>query len=364
MKVALISFTGEGANTCRKIEVGLRLNGHDSSAFGKDLFAEGAGILPLKSSLDEWTAAAFSKNEALIFVGACGIAVRAIAPYIKDKTVDPAVVVVDEKGKYAISLLSGHLGGANDITREIAEIVGAEPVITTATDLNHRFAVDDWAKKNHLRIGDMKLAKEISAAILRGETIGVASEFPIEGELPEQLQVITDEQDIQGRNVAADGEYPKIGYRISIHEENGPFDKTLHLIPRTVTIGMGCRKGISPEAVEELLEKVLKDHKLSVQSIERICSIDIKKEEAALKQLADKLGVPLQVFSAEELRQLDGEFTPSEFVSQITGVDNVCERAAVLGSQGELIVKKQARGGVTMAVAARTEKGGYRWKQQ
>lgn len=359
MKIALISFTGEGAKTCGKLDVGLKLIGYECSAFGKNLFADGAGIMPLKNSLDEWTADAFSKNDALVFVGACGIAVRAIAPYIRDKTVDPAVVVVDEKGKYAISLLSGHLGGANEITRIIAEIAGAEPVITTATDLNQRFAVDEWAKKNHLRIGDMKLAKEISAAILNGETVGVSGEFPIEGDLPEQLQYVSE---ANRETTLSTGDYPKIGFRISIHEGEGPFEKTLHLIPQTVTVGMGCRKGISLEAAEELLDKVLKEHRLSMKSIEKLCSIDIKKEEAALKQLADKLDVPLQVFSAEELQQLDGEFTPSEFVSQITGVDNVCERTAVLGNRGELIIKKQARGGVTLAVAVRKE--GYRWTQQ
>lgn len=334
MKIALISFTGAGANTCGKITDGLRMIGYECSASGK-------------TSLGEWTAAALPENDALIFVGACGIAVRAIAPYIKNKAVDPAVVVVDEKGKYAISLLSGHLGGANDLTLEIAEIIGAEPVITTATDLNHRFAVDDWAKKNRLSIGDMKLAKEISAAILAGETIGVTDEAPIEGDLPEQLQYRSD---------------GTIGFRISIHEEDGPFEKTLQLIPQTVTAGIGCRKGISAGAVEELLDQVLKEQKLSVKSIEKLCSIDIKKEEAALKQLAGKLGVPLQVFSAEELEQLAGEFTSSDFVNQITGVDNVCERAAVMGSRGELIVKKQARGGVTIAIAVRKE--GYRWTQQ
>lgn len=347
MKIALISFTGEGANTCGKIEAGLTAKGYECNAFGKNLFAEGAGIIPLENSLSEWTVETFSKNDALVFVGACGIAVRAIAPYIKDKTVDPAVVVVDEKGKYAISLLSGHLGGANDLTLEIAEIISAEPVITTATDLNQLFAVDDWAKKNHLHIGDMKLAKEISAAILNGETIGVSAEFSVEGDLPKLLKY------------ASGG---RIGFRISIHEEDSPFRKTLHLIPQTVTVGIGCRKGISLEAVEELLNQVLKEQNLSVKAIEKICSIDIKKEEPALKQLADKLGIPLQVFSADELELLTGVYTASEFVNQITGVDNVCERAAVLGSQGELIVRKQALNGVTAAIAVR--KGVYRWTQQ
>jgi cobalt-precorrin 5A hydrolase len=297
-------------------------------------------------------------------VGASGIAVRAIAPYVKDKTLDPAVAVVDEKGKYAISLLSGHLGGANDLVRSIAGIIGAEPVITTATDVSGRFAVDEWAKKNHLQIGDRKLAKEISAAILNGETVGVSSEFPIEGPLPEQLLCYTKEQTAPGTGIEQGcNDRLKIGFKISIYEEDGPFEKTLHLIPRTVTVGIGCRKGTTIAAVEELLEQVLKEQKISVNAIEKICSIDIKKEEAALNQLADKLGVPLQFFSAAELEQLEGGFTASTFVSQITGVDNVCERAAVLGSGGELIVKKQALNGVTAAMAVRI-KGGYQWTQQ
>lgn len=363
MKVALISFTREGAFLCRSIAAGLSSAGHGCSAYGKELFAEEAGIMPLRDSLDKWAANAFTHSDALVFVGASGIAVRAIAPYVKDKTIDPAVAVVDEKGKYAISLLSGHLGGANDLARSIAGIIGAEPVITTATDVNGQFAVDEWAKKNHLRIGDRQLAKEISAAILNGETVGVSSDFPIEGSLPEQL-CNTEEQTASAAGRAPDRDiHPKIGFRISIYEEDGPFEKTLHLIPRTVTVGIGCRKGASMEAVEELLEQVLKEQRISVKAIEKICSIDIKKEEAALKQLADKLGVPLQFFSAAELEQLEGGFSASTFVNQITGVDNVCERAAVLGSRGELIVRKQALNGVTAAMAVRSE-GGYIWTQQ
>lgn len=147
MKIALISFTKAGAETCGKIKTGLSDLGHFCEAFGKDSFAAEAGLIPLRDGLDYWTAEAFKSRDALVFIGACGIAVRAIAPYIQSKAKDPAVVVMDEKGKYAISLLSGHLGGANDLTREIAKIVSAEPVITTATDLNAKFAVDNFAKK-------------------------------------------------------------------------------------------------------------------------------------------------------------------------------------------------------------------------
>ncbi|MBR0597341.1 cobalt-precorrin 5A hydrolase [Sinanaerobacter chloroacetimidivorans] len=348
MKISMISFTKAGADTCIRIQDALTSNGHDCIAWGKEAFASEPGILPLKNSLLYWTKTAFQEREALIFVGATGIAVRAIALYLRDKTVDPAVVVVDEKGKYAVSLLSGHLGGANDLTREIAESIGAEPVITTATDLNHKFSVDDWAKKNRLRIGDMNLAKEISAAVLNEEVIGVSSDFDIEGEPPEQILFRQ-----AGKNIT-------YGLRISIYEEPAPFPRTLFLIPKTVTVGIGCRKGISREKIEEGFYKVLDKEKISVNAIEKLCSIDLKKEEPAITQLAEKLEVPFWVFSAEELGATPGDYTPSDFVNRITGVDNVCERAAVLGSQGELIVKKQAINDVTIAIAVRKE--GYQWR--
>ncbi len=347
MKVALISFTRQGAAKCRNIQTGLAAAGYECAAWGKDPFAGEEGILSLENSLADWTAEIFPDNDALVFVGACGIAVRAVAPHLRDKTVDPAVVVVDETGKYAISLLSGHLGGANDLAAEIAELIGAEPVITTATDMNQKFAVDVWAKSNGLQIGDMKLAKEISAAVLRGETVGVVSDFPIGGNPPEELSFAP---------------HGRIGFCVSFRDGVEPFEKTLRLIPKTVSVGIGCRKGIPFEAVEELFEKIMKEQRISVKAVEQICSIDIKMKEAALKQLAEKLGVPLVVFSAEELEKADGEFTSSEFVNRITGVDNICERAAALGSRGELIIKKQALNGVTMAIAVREE--GYRWKQQ
>jgi len=339
MKAALISFTEEGAKIRGKIEAGLKERGWECT-----------GIAPPKGGLAEWTADAFIKQDALVFVGACGIAVRAVAPHVRDKTVDPAVVVVDEKGRFAIPLLSGHLGGANELARVIAGLIGAEPVITTATDLNNRFAVDLWAKENGLAIRDRDLAKEISAALLRGEVVGVCSDEPIAGELPEGL-----------RYFQAGGDVPRLGFRVSVYETEGPFQKTLHLVPRTVTVGIGCRKGVPLSAVEELLERVLRENRISERSIEKICTVDIKKEEAALKLLAAKFNVPLEVFPAGELDRLPGEFAASEFVSRITGVDNICERAAVLGSGGRLIAGKQAQNGVTVALAARI--GGYTWKE-
>ena len=354
MKVALISFTRAGAELCGNIAQELKLEGHECIATGKEEYAESAGILPLTVSLNQWAEDMFPSQDALIFVSACGIAVRAIAPFVKDKSTDPAVLVIDEIGQYAISLLSGHLGGANQLTRWIADKIGAAPVITTATDLNQRFAVDEWAKENHLQLGNMKFAKEISAAVLRGDPIGAASDFPIKGQLPEQLESFAEDENL--------GTRPNIGFKISVFQGDGPFNKTLALIPKTITVGIGCRKGISPEVVEEQFFHVLTEHRINLKSVEKICSIDLKKEEEALHRLAEKLAIPLQFFSSQELEKVRGEFTSSDFVNQITGVDNVCERAAVLGSQGQLIIKKQAQNGVTIAMALRKEE--YRWKQE
>jgi cobalt-precorrin 5A hydrolase len=153
-----------------------------------------------------------------------------------------------------------------------------------------------------------------------------------------------------------------LGFRISLWEREGPFEKTLHLIPAAVTVGIGCRKGASAETAEKFFNEVCKECGLSKSSIERLCSIDIKKEEYAINQLARRLEVPLEFYTAEELSRVPGEFTASEFVTSITGVDNVCERAAVRGSHGELIIRKQSKSGVTIAAAVR--KVGYGWLQE
>lgn len=138
--------------------------------------------------------------------------------------------MIDECGKFVISLLSGHLGGANELTLEVAELLGAVPVVTTATDLHHRFAVDVFAKKNCCGIQNMKAAKEVSAALLAGEPVGFYSEFPWTGKLPEGLEESS--EDTQDK--------PEIGIAVTIHPTCKPFTSTVQIIPRVVTLGMGC----------------------------------------------------------------------------------------------------------------------------
>lgn len=339
MKLNIISFTRAGSQLNQKISVNLVQYGHDVSAYSIPKYAEPNGLIPMMESLKEWTKQSFLEADGIIFIGACGIAVRSIASYIKGKSVDPAVLVLDEAGSYAISLLSGHLGGANELATQVAKFTGGQPIITTATDVNQRFAVDVFARKNNLYITDMQIAKEISIAILEGETVGLISDVNIVGELPESIKESTD---------------ANIGIYIGIHEKKSPFKRTLRLIPRVITIGIGCRKGTSCGEILKAISSCFMSQQLSRHSIEQIASIDIKQEESGIIEAAKSMYVPFYTFSARELGRLEGDYSQSKFVKQITGVDNVCERSAVLASnRGKLVQKKVANKGITIALAIR-----------
>ena len=275
----------------------------------------------------------FENNDALIFIGACGIAVRDIAPHIKNKTVDPAVIVMDDHGKFVIPILSGHIGGANELAEKIAGVVGGIPVITTATEVSGKFSCDKWASQHGCAISSLSVAKDVSAAILTRD-IAVSSEFEMHS-LPDGL---------------INKENGDIGIYIGIHEKT-PYNETLRLIPGTVTLGIGCRRGIAPEAVFSAVVNTLKQNRVDIRAVKGIATIDVKKDERAIAALAERLKVPVSFYTAEELNAVPGDFSESEFVRKTVGTGNVCERAAVLGG-GKLIIKKTAENGVTVAAAA------------
>lgn len=287
-------------------------------------------------SLDGWTQENFPSAQALIFVGAAGIAVRAIAPYVKSKTTDPAVVVVDEGARFAIPILSGHLGGANDLARKISALCGAQPVVTTATDVNGMFSVDEWAKHQGCAILNPERIKRVSGTLLAGGTVEVSSRWPIEGTPPE---------------------------RVSLSLRGG--EKTaLNLVPKIVTLGVGCKRGIALEALEGAFSALLEREDVSEKAVCQVCSIDLKKEEPGLLAFCEKRGLPFVAFSAAELAAVEGDFPASDFVRQVTGVDNVCQRAAVLGSGGALIGTRYSGNGVTMALAEGPFSPDWRWKNE
>ena len=293
----------------------------------------GGGFDAIGSPSRQFYGGIFGWADVMVFVGSCGIAVREIAPHVKDKKTDPAVIVIDELGRFVISLLSGHIGGGNAIARKLAEKLGAVPVITTATDINGRFSVDTWATENGYAISDMKAAKAVSARILETD-VPLLCEFPVATALP------------PGLFEAGSGD---IGIYIGCMRRE-PFDTTLRLIPKVLHVGIGCRKGVSAEDIENCVSAVFEQNGLDIRAVGTAASIDLKADEPGLLEYCAGRGWPLVFHSAEELNGVPGEFAGSEFVRNVTGVDNVCERASMIGAD-ELIVGKTAANGVTVAVA-------------
>ena len=334
MRIRLISYTQNGRDTAERIAGVLTGAGHECLRYALPKFL-GAGDEVLSVKGPAWAEEGFREADALIFCCASGIAVRAIAPWVKDKTTDPAVIVTDDQGRFIIPLLSGHLGGANELAVLIAQALGGIPVLTTATDVHGVFAVDVFAKKNHLKIGDMELAKAVSAALLAGEPVGFCSEFPVEGRLP------------KGLTEGSTG----LGILISSRADEKPFAKTLQLVPMRYAAGIGCRRGKPCGELEAFLKEQLAACGVSGEELRCIASIDLKKDEPGLTELCDRLKVPFLTYTAEELLAVSGNFTASEFVKTVTGVDSVCERAAVKASGGALVVKKTAANGMTFALA-------------
>lgn len=318
-RAAIISYTDHGTETAQRIA---------------DLLCDDYEILKYRSKCDVWEL--FASVDVLIFVGACGIAVRAIAPYLRSKTTDPAVIVTDERGINVISLLSGHIGGANELTRCIAQGIGGMPVITTATDVNGRFAADEWAAKHGAAISSMQAAKCFAMEILKRD-LPMASDYPVRGELPNGLFY---------------GDYGDCGMEIACAERN-LYAMTLTLIPRIMHMGIGCKRGTEQGKIRSAVENALAQANIDIRAVASVASIDVKQDEEGLLAFCREGGLPLRFHTAEELQAVQGDFSASDFVRHTVGLDNVCERAAMLaaGKNARLILKKTCLNGVTVAIA-------------
>ena len=339
MNAIVFSFTRNGAKISLKLQKYL-----DSCGFATGIYTTrryrdlDPALKEISPSLQLMCKEAFSLCRLMVFIGATGIAIRSIAPYIRSKTKDPAVISIDEQGKFVIPLLSGHIGGANGLATGIAAFLKAVPVITTATDVNDLFAVDEWAARHNMSIYNMQSAKTFASYLVDCKKVGVKSEFPIRGTLP------------KGLVLAEEG---PVGMAISLRKTVQPFVETVVLRPRILHLGIGCRRGTPKDNIEELVIQELKKLKVTMSVVKGIASIDVKKDEEGLLAFADESAFPIRFYSAEELRAVEGDFTPSAFVEKTVGVDNVCERAAVLDSKGgKLVLRKTGRNGVTLAIAA------------
>lgn len=366
MKISILCFTEKGSETAVRIR---RVLDADES-ITVDVWTEMKScpviedVKKIEKNIHTWLYDHFHTDDAIVFTGAVGIAVRMIAPLIQSKQNDPAIVVVDEAGKWSISLLSGHLGGANDLARTIAAGIGAEPIVTTATDLRGRFAVDVFAKKNEMTIGSMELAKEVSSAVLGGRPVGFYADplFPIEGTAPEELTVYPSGAEPYEEKKHDDR--PSLGISVSLSRQKAYFQSDLVLIPKAVVLGVGCRKGVEPAEMERFLDNFLDVSEVSIAAVVKVASIDVKAQEPAVRIFCRKYELPYETYTAQQLVRVPGKFSASSFVEKTIGVDNVCERAAVLGAMdrelpGRLIVEKKAYNGMTAALALIPRE--YRW---
>lgn len=337
MNFYIFSFTKAGATLSVSLKEKLDTLYGKATCYTISKYATTTQLLPITPSLEKTVETHFKTGNILIFIGACGIAVRSIAPFLKSKTTDPCVLSLDEKGNFVISLLSGHIGGGNHWALQVASILHAIPVITTATDLNDCFAIDVFAKKNDLVLSDLTLTKQISAKLLNQESVGIYGSLP-EGILPNGLLYNDTSLDT--------------GFCITPFFHNRPFLHTLHLIPKQIILGIGCKKGISPTILSTFVEEALFSLHIYKQSVCAITSIDLKKDEPALLALANALSVPFFTYTKQELAAISGDFSTSSFVKSITGVDNVCERASLAYNHAaSLFQSKIAKNGCTLAIS-------------
>ena len=359
--ISIISFTQRGYALARRLAEREKASG-DRRVMGCLLYSKWSGAaesadVEAVGDLTAWTGEQFAAHHTLLFIGACGIAVRSIAPSVQNKLTDSAVLVMDEAGKYVIPLLAGHVGGANDIAGRIAQLVGATPVLTTATDVSGVFAVDVWAVENGFAIQNKERIRQVSAKLLQKETvkIGIAGLTAVQcGEFLVQSGAGGAGQ-LQPCDVAAESATSLADLDILVAERLPAGCQALWLRPREYVLGMGCRRGKSLEELQTFVQAELNRAEIDPADICALASIERKRDEIGLARLADALRLPFLVYPEAELAQLEGSYSASAFVEQTVGVDNVCERAAMVycGGRGEVFLQKRAAEGMTLAVVKR-----------
>lgn len=349
MNTAVLALTQEGARQGVFIARGLGADLYVKTSFRHHLTA-GFPESCLYSYDDFQTTLhdAFLQYEGLVCVMACGIVVRSLAPYLEHKTKDPAVVVMDERGQFVISLLSGHMGGANDLARAAARLTGGTPVITTATDVQGLPAFDELAVKNHCAIENMDRVKHISSALLAGETVYLYADVPFQGTLPPHLKPWKPGEKPAAVVALTNG-------LINAQTNQEPLaalgEKVLILRPRNLVLGIGCRKGKSAEAIQAAVTAFLNDQGKSPLSLRCLASISLKAEEPGLLTFAAERDLPFLTFTAEEIATVEAQCAASDFVRHTTGVGSVAEACAMLaGKPGQLIAGKTVFGGITLAL--------------
>lgn len=348
MKIAIISVTNQGDHTAEKINKKI-----PCTIFGRSIVKE-RGIKNIVGKI-------FDEFDAIIFMSSTGIAVRSIVGHVKSKATDPAVLVIDASSKYVISLLSGHLGGANELTVEISEIIQAQPIITTATDALGVVAPDVIARDHNLAIDSMKNCKDIAALIVEGKKILFIDEDEII-DTPKGYVSISEIENINREITMKDKCYEDLlesvqgAVIITNKSECGGYNRinldnipTVKLIRKNIVLGIGCRKDYDSSYMSDNVKKSLEKNNLHRQSVIEISTVEIKSKEKAILDLAEEYNCKLKIYTIEEISKVEHLFDGSDFVKRTIGVKAVSDPCVHL-SGGEILQYKTKMNGMTLTI--------------
>ncbi len=353
--IVVVAITRRGIETALKIQKGLDVAGLNSTVYATKKYSQN-GVLSMDKKLADFLKDIYNKVDAIVAVMASGIIIRSVAPLLESKLTDPAVVGVDAAGKFSISLLSGDLGGANDLAHIVAKAINAVPVITTATDVMGKQSVDGLAQTLHLSIQNPDSLVAVNSAIVNGDRVVIV--LVAEPKIPANAIGAFEVQTAQNGAEALDVINRFDAGIIITHEplSVASFVKPFTILKtRHVVVGLGARKDASADSIITAVDTALEKVHVPLSRVYRFATVDIKRDSQPMLEAVEKLGAPLEFLSVEALRLVTNEdLSPdSAMVQEKIGVGGVCERAALLvaGNNAKLILKKTKLNGVTVAVA-------------
>ncbi len=342
-KIAILSITQNGKSLGLNIKNNIK--NADLYFIKRDIVENEINVIQINKRLKDFVPEIFNQYDYIIFIMATGIVIRTIAPLVVSKFSDPAILVTDEKGKNIISLLSGHMGGANEMTLYISDLINSNPVITTATDVNKKSSLDMIAKKLNAHIDNFRdNVLKINSMIVNNEKVGL---FVDGNYLVDTRGFVLDEKN----NLKDIDNIVVISNKVSIDTNLDFSNKNIiKVVPKDIVIGIGCRRDTDSEYMKDSLVDFLEQQNIDINAIKEIGSIDVKKDEKAILNLSKYLRVPFEIFTKEEISQVDYLYDKSEWVKKSVGVYSVAEPVAHLLSNGNLIVKKHKYKGITFSI--------------
>ena len=318
MKLAVVTVTEKGVRNGLKIKEKIDCDVFTISKFMKEK------TLLIENGLQNFFEKNLLKYDTFLFITATGIAVRTIAPFIKSKDKDPAVLTMDEEGNFIISLLSGHLGGANEAAKILGEITGAVPVISTASDVSGKIAVDTIAMKINGKLESLESAKKVTSLIVAGKEVNIKVPENMENENPQGVILISNRKNIE----------------------------IAKIIPQNIVVGIGCKKNKEAEKIIDAVKDSFEKLNLCEESIRVFATVDIKENEAGIIGTAEYFGKELKIVSREDIQKIENNFETSQFVKKSIGVGAVSAPCAFIAGKGrgKFLAEKLKYEGITISI--------------